>query len=316
MNKLFIIKNIMKKLTTEEFIEKARKVHGDRYDYSKVNYKTTHEKVVITCKKHGDFEQTPSSHLQGNGCPKCKREKLNKTQKATYDDIIKIFREIHGDKYAYQDNFDFENMHSKIKITCPIHGEFTQEINSHIRGRGCPKCSKKFMDTEYFIECSNKIHNNKYDYSLTEYKSPKEYVKIICSRHGVFYQSPTKHLSGHGCPYCKRSLLEEKVDVILTEMSIDHIPQKKFDWLGLQSLDFYLPKYNIAIECQGIQHFKPLEIFGGESGFINRKILDEKKLELCEQHSLPLYYINYNEDIENKISKILKIYDNKNYCCQ
>lgn len=306
----------MKKLTTEEFIEKARKVHGDKYDYSKVDYKTTHEKVVITCKKHGDFEQSPSSHLYGNGCPKCKAEKSNETLKATYDDIIKKFKEAHGDKYLYEDNFNFENMHSKIKIICPIHGEFIQEINSHIRGRGCPKCSKKFMDTEYFIECSNKIHNNKYDYSLSEYKNPKEYVKIICSKHGVFYQAPTKHLSGQGCPYCKRSLLEEKVDVILTEMSIDHIQQKKFDWLGLQSLDFYLPEYNIAIECQGMQHFKPLEIFGGENGFINRKILDEKKLELCEQHSLPLYYINYNEDIENKISKILKIYGNKNYCCQ
>lgn len=304
----------MKKLTTEEFIEKARKVHGDKYDYSKVDYKTTHEKVVITCKKHGDFEQSPSSHLYGNGCPKCKAEKSNETLKATYDDIIKKFKEAHGDKYVYQDNFNFENMHSKIKITCPIHGEFIQEINSHIMGRGCPKCSKKFMNTEYFIECSNKIHNNKYDYSLSEYKNPKEHVKIVCSKHGVFYQSPTKHLSGQGCPYCKRSLLEEKVDAVLTEMSIDHIPQKKFDWLGLQSLDFYLPKYNIAIECQGIQHFKPLEIFGGESAFDNRKMLDEKKLKLCTEHSLPLYYIIYNENVKNKIFKILEKYDNKDYC--
>ena len=124
----------MKKLSTEEWIQKAKKVHGDKYDYSKVKYYNAHTKVCIICPIHGEFWQTPASHLMGNACPKCGgKTKLNT------DKFIHRAKEIHGDKYDYS-KVEYINATTKVCIICPIHGEFWQTPAKHLSGKGCKKC--------------------------------------------------------------------------------------------------------------------------------------------------------------------------------
>lgn len=158
------------------------------------------------------------------------------------------------------------------------------------------------MDREYFIECANKTHNNKYNYSKVEYVNNKTKVCIICPEHGEFWQAPHSHLKGKGCPICSESKLEKKVRNFLIENKIKFETEKTFEWLkneGQLRLDFYLPDYNIAIECQGIQHFKPID-FAGKGIEWAKKILKENKKrdlikkKLCEEHDIKIIYIPYD----------------------
>ena len=127
----------MSKITTNEIIAKAKLVHGDKYDYSKVDYVKDYIKVCIICPEHGEFWQRPHAHLQGQGCPKCKSKK----QTCTTDEFIAKAKKIHGDKYDYS-KVDYSNAHTKVCIICPNHGEFWQTPNNHLRGHGCPKCKR------------------------------------------------------------------------------------------------------------------------------------------------------------------------------
>lgn len=113
----------MRRLTTEEFITKAREVHGDKYDYSKSVYTTKKEKVIITCPIHGDFEQSPDGHLRGQGCPKCKFEKLANDSRGTTEEFIEKAKQVHGDKYDYS-KVNYVNARTKVCIVCSEHGEF------------------------------------------------------------------------------------------------------------------------------------------------------------------------------------------------
>lgn len=191
----------MNKLTTEQFIQKALKVHGDKYDYSLVEYKNSHIKVIIICPIHGQFLQRSSAHLDGQCCKKCF---INK-QQSNIEEFINKANLIHKNKYDYS---KFIYINSKIKgiIICPNHDEFLQIPNKHLRKRGCPKCIKtKLLTKKEFIEKANKIHNFKYDYSESTYINNKTKLIIICSDHGEFNQSPNSHLNKQGCPLCKNN---------------------------------------------------------------------------------------------------------------
>lgn len=139
-----------KKLNTQEFVEKARQVHNDKYDYSKTEYVTSRQKVVIICPEHGEFLQLPSSHLQGSGCPECAKKwseehksnlqaSARKSRGMTTEEWILRARQIHGDKYDYSQTV-YVNQRTSVKIMCPIHGLFEQKADSHIRGCGCRLC--------------------------------------------------------------------------------------------------------------------------------------------------------------------------------
>ena len=164
---------------------------------------------------------------------------------------------------------------------------------------------------EEFINKAKKVHGDKYDYSKVEYKNCDTLVKIICPIHGEFEQIPFNHLHGSSCPYCKNWKLEEEITKFLEENNIFFVRQKKFKWLGRQSLDVYIPCSNIAIECQGIQHFKPINYFGGIKGFENIIRLDKLKKELCDKNGIQLlYYSDKNIDknvITNKKDILEKI---------
>ena len=291
----------MRKLTTEEFIKKAKAVHGNKYDYSKVEYINSRTKICIICPKHGEFWITPHSHLTGHGCHKCSCKYVLSTE-----EFVKRAREIHGNKYDYS-KVEYKNYDTKVCIICPKHGEFWQMPHSHLQGNGCTVCGKLklrgLFQKKYneFIEQAKEVHGDKYDYSKVEYINANTKVCIICPKHGEFWQTPDNHLHKQGCPNCITSVLENDFDKFLKENNINSIFQKRFKWLGKQSLDFYLPDYNIGIECQGRQHFQIVSHFGGESGLDKTIRRDKIKFDKCNKRGICLCYYITNEIDENTI---------------
>ena len=284
-------KEVGKKLSmsTDDFIEKAVTKHKGKYTYEKTDLTKRDEKgrVCITCPTHGEFWQNPNAHLKGQGCQKCKGGVAMST-----DDFIEKAVTKHKGKYTYEKtDLTKRDEKGRVCITCPIHGEFWQRPNAHLRGQGCKKCVVKAYNTQSFIEESIKKYGDLYDYSLVEYKDSHTKVLIRCNQCGeVFKQTPNDHLCGKGCPSCKESKLEKHLKVLLKKHNIEFEYKKHFDWLGRQHLDFYLPKYNIGIECQGKQHFESVDAFGGEKEFIKRKDLDKLKLDKCVRNNIKLLY--------------------------
>ena len=290
----------MKKSTTENFIKKAIKVHGDKYDYSKVKYVNNRTKVCIIRPEHGEFWQTPSMHLQGQGCRKCYGN-----EKMSTETFIEKAKKIHGDKYDYS-KVVYTGNKNKIEIICKRHGPFLQRPDMHLQGNGCSKCSyedavrRPKKEAEQFIEDAKQIHGEIYDYSKVVYINNKTPVEIICHEkdafgveHGSFFQRPDNHLNGQCCPKCKQKIskLEKKIIDFLTKNSIKYEYQKHFpEWLGSMSLDFYLPDFNTVIECQGEQHYEIVPVFGGENALKEGKERDKKKKELCEANGIKVLY--------------------------
>jgi hypothetical protein len=185
-------------LTTDQFIERAMTVHGNRYDYSSVNYLHNKTKVAITCKDHGVFIQSAHSHFNGAGCPSCSGNKVLNTKS-----FIDRSRVIHGDRFDYT-LVNYVNNETKVKIVCDHHGLFLQAPRDHLMGKICQRCrhDANKSTTEEFIDRSRLIHGYRYDYSLVDYVGHRSKVKIICKDHGTFLQAPNTHLNGHGCPDC------------------------------------------------------------------------------------------------------------------
>jgi len=284
--------------TTEKFIKQSIVVHGDRYDYSKVAYEHAKRKVSIICPKHGEFRQTPDNHLQGNNCPKCVGKSM------TNEDILIKFNETHSNKYDYS-NVYYVNGKTKVKIICPEHGEFKQLPYPHINGQGCPRCFGLNKTNEIFINDSKLIHGDRYDYSKIEYINNKCKVIIKCPEHGEFKQTPNMHLQGNGCPTCKESVGEKLVRGYLICNNINFSPQHSFNEcknVCALPFDFYLPEYNVCIEYDGIQHFKPISFFGGIGGFNNRKRNDNIKNRFCENNNIDLLRIPYDSDVFESLS--------------
>ena len=152
----------MAKLTTEGFIKKAQKVHGDMYDYSKVEYVNSKTKVCIICKQHGEFWQQPSNHLHGIRCPQCGLEIRRKKRTHSFDVFLKSAKAIHGDKYDYS-KVDYINKRTPVCIVCPKHGDFWQSPSKHLAGNGCERCFRESIAKRYsmgkdkFIERANAI---------------------------------------------------------------------------------------------------------------------------------------------------------------
>lgn len=189
----------------QTFVAKAHKVHGDKYDYSKVDYKTAKMKVEIVCREHGSFFVIPNAHLsQKTGCPKCSGK-----YKPTTQEFIDMCRDVHGNAYDYS-KVEYKNNHTKIEIVCPIHGSFKQKPVDHLRGKsGCPKCGnvRKGLyhkkTTQIFIEEASKVHGLKYVYDKVQYTNIHDKVTITCPKHGDFEQTPASHINGgNGCPRC------------------------------------------------------------------------------------------------------------------
>lgn len=307
-----------RRLNNDIFIQRAKEKHGDdRYDYSLINYKNLSDKIPIICHKkdengneHGIFYQSPRNHLQGDGCPKC-----NRSFKKTTEEFIEQARKVHGDKYDYSKSVYVSNK-TPIIIICPKHGEFIQKPLSHLQGQGCQKCyyersgNLRRKSLGDFIRQANEIHNGKYDYSKVNYVNGKTPVTIICPKHGEFQQTPEKHINrGQGCPYCSESHMERDCAIYFEKNGIAYERQKKFPWLKYKQylpLDFYLPEFNVAIECQGEQHYRQYDAFTGKRSLEEVTMRDELKNRLCKEHGIEILYLSHSlqiishSDIYNK----------------
>lgn len=200
-----------RRLTSEEFIRKARLIHVDKYNYSKSEYINFKTKVIIICPIHGEFKIMPESHYgkRRRGCPKCGNAKKGGYRKMDSESFIKRAKKVHGDKYNYN-KVDYKLSVEKIIISCPKHGDFTQVPSSHLTGAGCLRCSEEIngkksrMSLNEFIDKSNIIHNNRYLYSKAMYSGVNNYIIITCRIHGDFKQNASSHHSGSGCPECAK----------------------------------------------------------------------------------------------------------------
>lgn len=298
------------KHTNQTFIENAKTIHNDKYDYSKVEYVNNRTKVCIICPEHGEFCQTPANHLKGQQCPKCSGRKC-----LSNVEIIEKAKKIHGNKYDYSKLQRGKTLSEKGVIVCPIHGEFLQRIDIHLNGMGCPKCAGKYITTCDFINESKKIHGDKYDYSKSIYKSANTKIIVTCPLHGDFETTPKRHIRrAQGCPICNCSHLEEECRLALERNNISFIVKANkqiIPWIGKKHLDFYLPEYDIAIECQGEQHFKSIDAFGGLPNLKEIIRRDREKKELCENNNIDIVYFT-NKDFLSR-NKIENFYENKIY---
>jgi Zn finger protein HypA/HybF involved in hydrogenase expression len=291
-----------------KFISKARIIHNDKYDYSKIAYNGIKNKVKIMCPIHGEFEQTPHHHVtRKQGCPKCRYLTVSIKTRKSNEQFIEKAEFIHEKKYDYS-LVEYVNAKTKIKIICPEHGVFEQLSYAHLYGQGCPKCIGLNKTTDTFVKDAKMEHGDKYDYSKTVYKDSKSKIEIVCEKHGVFTQTPNMHLRGNGCPICKESKGEKKIREYLIKNGVKFKQQHTFpNCKNIQVLqfDFYLPDYNTCIEFDGIQHYKPVNRFGGEKSFLLTKQNDSIKNKFCLVNKINLKRIPYFEDVFESLNNLI-----------
>lgn len=383
-----IIREMAKKLTQDEFVNRSNTIHNGKFDYSLVDYKNSSTPVTIICPIHGEFSQRPNDHIRGVGCRLCGYGEAKTKTTRSQEEFIQKAEEKHHGKYSYE-KVKYVNSNTPIIITCPIHGDFIQTPNSHLLGQGCIKCAGKYMDQDMFIDKAKKIHGDKYDYSKVVYTNNKTPVIINCPEHGEFLQAPTNHLSqkqgcpicgilkrnntntfsedfvvdlfknvhgdqydyssvnykgmnqkvdvickkhgpfsvrpsnhlylGSGCPICMESRGEKYIREILDNNNIKYTTQKQFDDCYTTNkkgvcnklrFDFYLPTYNAVIEYDGIQHHEPVETFGGEKNLQVIQHRDQIKNEYCKRNNIKMIRVSYKIPF-NEISDYIlnRVYD-------
>lgn len=326
---------------TNSFIERVKNKFGniDNIDFSQFEYKGSTVKSTFICRKkdnigneHGSFEMTPNNFLKGERCPKCA-----KVFHYTTDTFINIF--LKNINYTEYDTSKVIYTNDKTPITLICHrkdefgnehGEFQITPYNIRSGCGCPKCNIHLKLTqENFERRVNKIFNGKYDLNLSKIINIKTKIPVICHEidkdgieHGIFYATPHSLLSGHGCPKCgaKNNKIELRLYNFLCckfKNVIHNYRNTKI--LGKKSIDCYLPDYKIGVECQGIQHFIPVEMFGGKHEYEILQKRDKEKYQDCFNNGIRLiYYKNTKKDIKcdydlcstfdevfNKIQKII-----------
>lgn len=269
-----VTKNIFNKLE-----ERVSKLHKNKYDYSKVEYLNMSTKVEIICPIHGSFFQSMNNHLRNNGCNKCGTIDTTEKQKISKIDFIRIANTIHNNIYDYT-KLEFKTVSDKGLIICPIHGEFTQRLSSHIHDkRGCRKCAiknrseKLTKTTEQFIKEASKVHVNYYDYTNTKYKTSHTNITIICPVHGKFNQRASHHLEGMRCPSCAKMGFDPSKPSILYYISIDNGTAYK---IGITN--YSVQKRFTGQDFTRIKVLKTWEYPEGKEAFLaERKIIKEFK---------------------------------------
>ena len=304
----------------EEFTTKAKKVHGDKYDYSKVKWINTDHKVEIVCPKHGSFWVLPSNHLRGSLCPKCNLE----SRTMSTDEWKALAREKHGNKYDYSESV-YQGFSTPVKIICPKHGEFWQAGGAHAQlGQGCFRCaaeesnSHHLMSKDEFIQQARRVHGDYYDYSHVEpehfYRNQE--VKIICPKHGSFYQLVSKHLLGAGCLKCagKDKMSTEEFITALKDL---YGNKYKYDRIK------YLNKYTFVelgcpihgyVKCrpESLMLGKGCRMCNASQGEVSvEEWLKEHRFPYVREFSLPGY--TYRYDFALPEYKILIEYDGQQH---
>lgn len=307
--------------TPEEFVKKAEARHGKgRYDYSEAILEYgKKEKVHITCNICGHrFPQNPHMHVFGNGCPKCNPFPSSYTTETYKEKLAETHPHLEMISEYGKDNDD------EITVRCKKHGTITKTTPHRISANKfvCRKCYdehrveeiRKKMSAEFSKFLENSIYPKKYDISNIVYVNNRTPVQLVCPIHGNFELTPfSMKMKGTGCPKCKESHLERDISILLDDAKIEHNRWHRDKWLGLLSLDFFIPEYNVAIECQGDQH-----VDGREDTFMRREgnmfadslERDLRKNRLCKEHGIDMIYILNKKFLKRSLNEEFQhIYD-------
>jgi hypothetical protein len=235
-----------KSIGTQGFIDKAQLAHGDKYDYSKVDYKNSKTSVTIICRVHGEFQQKPTNHIGKNksGCSACK----NRTR-LTFDEFVRRAQTAHGNKYDYSEVV-IVNSETPVRIKCPIHGWFDQTPYQHYKGFECKSCgvekaklSSRTSFDEFIIKAIAK-HGTKYDYSKVQFNTTRDKITIICNLHNEFEQTVSGHIAGRGCYKCGGTKRLDQTEFINRSK---HVHGEKYDY---SSVDYKTSMIQVTIICK------------------------------------------------------------------
>ena len=311
---------MIKKITTEDFINRAKEIHGEKFDYSLVDYINNRTKIKIICSIHGEFEQTPSVHLRPAGCKLCANIFIGNKGKTSQKDFIEKSLSIHKNKYDYS-LVEYINAKTYIKIKCnDCDSLFTQTPDKHLQGKGgCKKCqyidlaNKSKLTKEEYIKKANIVHENKYNYDDIEYINAKTFLNIYCNKCKVYFrQTPDTHLRcGHSnCAFVKKHSKEEKdLCFWISEQNISFLESDK-TVLPPKELDIFIPNNNLAIEYNGLHWHS--EIYKEKNYHLDKTLK-------CKEKGIQLFHIfsdewnNKQEIVKSMIKYRLNLTENKIY---
>jgi len=294
-----------KKITNEEFIRKSKEVHSNKYDYSKSKYTFSRNKLIVICKKHGEFKISPNNHFNGKGCKECGYDRSKKSRLKGLDYFIVKSRIHHGDKYNY-DNVEYINSKKKVKIICSSHGVFFQSLVSHSRGFGCEMCGHKFRSDNHhnkltlkvFIERCVDVWGDLYDFSkIKKYINNTAKVNVICTKHGEFISTPRQLMEGSGCYECGLEKISDSQRIEYPEFieKLKDIWEDKYDvkpehYESFQSFKVYCKTHDHYWTSNGSNFLKGhgcrhcgYSVSKGENKIF--KLLKKNKINFIEQYS-------------------------------
>lgn len=296
------------KYTEKEYLDKIHKNlknENINLDLSDLRHSYATEKIKIHCNIHGDFYIAANSFVEYCDCKYCKKER---TKKELNLKKMNVFLEKAKKKYP---NIDYsiikpceKEKTEQYDIICPEHGKVRVFSDTFLK-KGCPFCDDpnvKYRHTrrdytqEQFLYEIKKVYGDKFDTSNTVYKNWNTKVKLVCPKHGEFLREPWRLIKEHrGCPKCNESLIEKDLMKYLDEIKLKYVYQyRNKEILGLKTLDFFLPDYNIAIECHGRQHFFENSIFNIQN-LTREEIInhDKEKYNMCLEKNLKVFYFSY-----------------------
>jgi very-short-patch-repair endonuclease len=319
----------------EEFIKKATLSHTDieNYDFDKIDFSFRDRlgRMEIYCKEHGRFLIRPSHFINGVGCQWCNGWKKDD------EEFRERLQKIHPNLDFSETKYSERDKKGRVKVICPKHGVKYMKYTNLLNGEGCYECSmeemgkKERLTNEEIIKRAKKIYGEStYSYEKLDTYNRNENNKVIitCPKHGDFEVNLSNFMAGKtGCPSCRHHKLELKIYSKLTQDGIIFEREKTFKWLKNPRtkynlyLDFYLPEYNVAIECQGGQHFFPIKVFGGEETFQKNIERDRIKKDLCNKNGIKILYFmesRYKNNEKEDFSSVKKLIDeikNKKHTC-
>lgn len=299
---------LVKPTNGEEFIRLSIEVHGSQYDYSQVEFTKYYSSVTIVCLIHGSYKCVPTSHLKGIGCATCQ----------SFDAFVKKASSMHKGKFEY-DKSTYIRSKSKMRIVCRDHGEFWEAPGEHTRRRGqggyhCFACflESKRISVQEVIKRSKEIHGPAYRFDkLVLGKTLEEEALFYCIKCAKYFsQKPINHLQGYGCSLCCESKHEKLIKRWLQTTDYKFEPQKVFPDLRYQNslrCDFYIEQFNLIIEFDGIQHFEPVEAWGGVEKFLKVQARDRVKNEYCTKKRINLLRMKDGQNVVYEIQKFIEM---------
>jgi hypothetical protein len=294
------------KLTTAQWVEAATTTHGRLYDYSAAVFLGYGKPITIGCPTHGSFSQGEHNHRNGAGCPKCGTASRVEKRRMTFAQFELRASQLHEGFYTYTPA-EISGNQTKVIITCPVHGEFSQRVDVHLRGQGCKQCGyqrnghQSQLGMSEFLRRAVEAHGDTYEY-ISGLSGMHRNVSIKCRKHGVFRQTPHAHLRGAGCPRCANAVSkgESELADFVRSLGVVVLANNR-NVIAPYELDMYIPGHAVAIEYNGLWFHRD-EVVGGKT---------RKKWELCRDAGVTLIQVfedewkNLRPQVEGRIRAAL-----------